>query len=486
MSFSSTASTPPTADRSRHWMLALGISIGLAACAPLPKAPSSPVSALPDAQGLLSSQTLQAPIGAWPSNDWWTAYGDAQLNTLITEGLRDAPDMAVAAARLRSAQATAQASSANLEPQISANASATEQKLSSHYLTPAAATPKGWNDFGRVSFDLGWELDFWGKNRAALAAATSEQAASQAEWAQAQLVLASGIASAYAELARLFANQDIALKSVEVRRKTTDLLRQRQQHGLENQGVVREAEARLAAAEGGVIQVEEQMALQRHKLAALVGAGPDRGLRLQRPSFQLEQGFGLPPALTLDLLGRRPDITAARLQAEAQAQRIQQKSAEFYPNVNLTAFVGLQSLGLDMLARGGSAIGSVGPAISLPIFNAGRLHSELRLQEARYAESVARYQATLTRALQEVADAALSQRALAAKLQKSEETVQAASAAYQIARQRYEGGLATYLDVLWAEDTVLNSIGTLADLRTRSLMLDIALKRALGGGYQSS
>ena len=137
---------------------------------------------------------------------------------------------------------------------------------------------------------------------------------------------------------------------------------------------------------------------------------------IKAPTLKLDRTFGLPAELAVDLLGRRPDVVAARLVAEAQGSRIEQKKAEFYPNVNLAAFIGVQSLGLNMLSKSGSDIGSVGPAISLPIFSGGRLRGELRGAHARYAEAVANYNGTVARALQEVADAAVSQKALGQRL----------------------------------------------------------------------
>ncbi len=476
------AATPPLPARRFRSALNLGSLLVLAACAQLP-APAER-TALASPADLPSAQTLAAPQSDWPVERWWAGYGDAQLEALVDEALRGAPDLALATARLRLAEAATQGAAAALRPQLSANASITEEKLSYNYLFPRSQKTDGWNDYGRATLDFSWELDFWGRNRAGLAAATSEREASQAEWAQARLLLSSGIASAYAELGRLFASRDTALQSIEVRRKTATLLAERFDNGMENRASVHQADARRTAAEGALLQLDEQIGLQRHRLAALLGAGPDRGLSIQRPSIKFEQAFGLPAQLALDLLGRRPDVIAARLQAQAQASRIEQKSAEFYPNVNLSAFVGVQSLGLDLLGKNGSAIGSVGPAISLPLLNGGRLRGELRASEARYEEAVARYHGTLTRALQEVADSALSQQALAAQLAKSRETVAAATEAYRVARQRYEGGLANYLDVLSAEDLLLGSLDALTELHARSFTLDIALKRALGGGYQ--
>jgi len=193
--------------------------------------------------------------------------------------------------------------------------------------------------------------------------------------------------------------------------------------------------------------------------------------------------MGLPAELPAELLGRRPDIAAARMRAEAADKRIDQARASFYPNVNLVAFVGYQSLNVSNLAKADSAIGSVGPAISLPIFDGGRLRGQLRSSEADQAEAVANYERTVVQALQEVADAALSQKALGGQIGRTDESVEAAREAWRIQNNRYEGGLATYLDVLSAEDSLLSTERALTDLQSRSFALDVALVKALGGGY---
>jgi NodT family efflux transporter outer membrane factor (OMF) lipoprotein len=206
--------------------------------------------------------------------------------------------------------------------------------------------------------------------------------------------------------------------------------------------------------------------------------------RSERPAINLKRSIGLPGELAADLLGRRPDIVAARLRTEAQLKRIDQKKAEFYPNVNLAGFIGLQSLGLNLLTKDGSTTGSFGPAISLPIFTGGRLSGELRSTTASYDEAVANYNQTIAQALQQVANATLSQKSLGGRLAKSEETVAAATEAYRIASNRYEGRLSSYLEVLSAEDVMLNSQRTLTDLQSRAFTLDVALMHALGGGYR--
>jgi len=462
-------------------LLALACTLALGACAALPdreKAPS--VKPIRDYQ---TERMFARTRRAWPDDSWWTTYGDAQLSALIDEALIGSPNVAIAQARLRQAQSFVYVARAANLPQVTANASATEQMLSNNYITPKAATPQGWNDYGRATLDLNWDLDLWGKNRAALAAATSEAEAARADVAEARLVLTTAIGVAYAELARDYAALDTAQAALNVRAKTSELFRRRYEHGLETLGGVRQVDARRASAEADVLSINEQVGLQRNRIAALLGAGPDRGLDIVRPTVNLSQAIGLPTELAADLLGRRPDIVAARLRAEASSKRIDQAKAAFYPNVNLVAFVGLQSIGLNALTRNGSQIGSIGPAISLPVFDGGRLRGQLRGADAEYAAAVADYDRTVVQALQEVADAATSQRALGGQLAKTDEAVEAAREAWRIQNNRYEGGLSTYLDVLSAEDTLLSNLRVQSDLQSRSFSLDVALVRALGGGY---
>jgi len=472
---------PPGHPRVLWAFLATAITAATG-CAEIPHlgpAPSlKPIEQLESAKSFTSS-----PAAAWPGDHWWEAYGDPQLNALIEEALRGSPDLAAAQARLRLAGAAVEGASAAHLPEVTGNASFTGDKQSYNYLIPRAALPQGWNDYGRATLNLSWELDFWGKNRAALAAATSEQRAAQAELAQTRLVLSTSVASAYAELLHLFMVRDSDQAALDIRTKTVDLFRERHDHGLENLASVRQVEARQASARAELLAIDERIALQRNAIAALLGAGPDRGLAITRPSARFAGTVGLPPNLALELVGRRPDIVAARLRAEATARRIDQRKAGFYPSVNLLSFVGLQSLGIDNLIKGGSDAGSIGPAISLPIFNTRRLQGQLRGARAEYDEAVASYDATLSNALREVADAAVSRKALDAELAASRAAVEAASEAHDIVNRRYQGELATYLDVLTAEDVLISARRSLADIDARALVLDVALVRALGGGF---
>lgn len=470
--------------RYRRWILPAACLLSLAGCAQIP-ALDKALEAKPVEQ-LGTSVSFAAPAAAWPDRDWWRAYGDAQLDALIDEALREAPSLAVAQARLRQVEAMTQIAGAPLLPEVTGNASLTQDKQSYNYLIPQAALPQGWHGYGQATLNFSWELDFWGKNRSALAAAISEQQAANAEMAQTRLVLSTSVASAYAELFHLFTVRDTAAAALALRAKTVGLFRERHKFGLETLASVRQVEARQAAAEAQLLTIDELIALQRNGIAALLGAGPDRGLAINRPSGRFAGSKGLPPNLGLELLGRRPDIVAARLRTEAAAKRIDQQKAGFYPSVNLMAFVGVQSLGIGNLSKSGSDLGSVGPAISLPIFNTQRLQGQLRGAHAEYDAAVSIYNATLSNALREVADAATSRKFLDGELAASRATVAAAAEAHDMVSKRYKGALATYLDVLSAEDQLISAERGLADIETRAMVLDVALVRALGGGFQSS
>ena len=455
--------------------------LAAAGCAPLPRTDSAPT--LKKVEELGSSNSFTAPLAAWPGDGWWRAYGDAQLDALIGEGLRGSPDLDLAQARLQAALGVVRSAHAARMPEVTGTASFTEQKQSYNNLIPKDALPQGWNDYGLATVNLTYELDFWGKNRAALAAALSEERAAEVEVDQARLIISTSVASAYAELVNLYTLRDNAAATLDLRTKTVSLFRQRYDFGLETLSSVREVEARQDGAQADLLSIDERIGLQRNAIAALIGAGPDRGLAITRPTAQFPGSQGLPQNLALELLGRRPDIIAARLRTEAAARRIDQAKAGFYPSVNLIGLIGVQSLGIANLTKSGSDLGSIGPAISLPIFNTERLQGQLRGAHADYDAAVATYNATLSNALREVADAATSRRSLDGELTASRAAVAAAAEAHQIVSRRYQGALATYLDVLTAEDQLISAQRADAELETRALILDVALVRALGGGF---
>lgn len=474
---------------SRHLSLrspaALGLILALGACASVPDLGARPELRTP--AGIAAEQSL-ASSGQpnWPGDGWWRGYGDPQLTQLIEEGLRDSPDAAAAAARFRRAQGMAQAAGAPLLPSVGVQAGAGLQKQSYNLGIPRQFVPKGWQDVGQASVDLSFDLDLWGRNRAALAAATSEAEAARIEQDQARLTLATTIASAYADLARLHAERDVLAAALDLRSTTQKLVSDRVRNGLDTRAELKQADAAVPTARAELAATDEAIALIRNQIAALIGAGPDRGLGITKPVLAVLQPPGLPAQVTTDLIGRRPDIAAARARAEAAASRIKVAHADFFPAIRLGALVGVQSLGLDNLTNSGSTYGNVTPSISLPIFRGGALSGQYRGARGSYDEAVAAYNGTVLSAYREVADAVTSQRSTAERLAQSRQALADSEEAYGIARKRYEGGLSTYLNVLSSEEKLLQARRVVADLDARLFALDVALVRALGGGFNAS
>jgi NodT family efflux transporter outer membrane factor (OMF) lipoprotein len=455
----------------------------LAGCASVPDLGPKPVPA--GAEALESNATFARAQGEWPAEGWWQSFGDAQLDTLIAEGLKGSPDVAIAAARVRAAEAMAQQAGAALLPRVGAEASAGGVQQSKNMGIPPEFVPDGIQDTGHIAGTFSFDLDLWGRNRAALAAATSEAGAARVDEAQARLMLTTGIAAAYADLAGYYQALDVANDAVRVRTASADLSGERARAGIENQASQRQAESRAASARADVVALEEAIATTRNRLAALVGAGPDRGLSIARPQMA-RPVLGLPGNAGIDLIGRRPDIVAARLRSEAAAKRIDVARADFYPNISLSALVGLQSLGLSNLFKSGSEYGNGGAAISLPIFEGGRLQGRYRGSRADYDVAVATYDRTLIGALRDVADIVAGRAATERQLVGRREALTAAAEASKLAGLRYRAGLSNQIVQLTAEDSMVALSRAVADLEARQLSLDIALIRALGGGYRAS
>ncbi len=456
----------------------------LAGCAALP--PAQPEREAKPVETYASAQSLAAPASPWPEEQWWTRYGDPQLDALMQEALAGSPTLAQAEARLLKARALQASATAASLPMVNGSANVQEAKQTYDYLFPKAFLPLGYQGYGLAQLNFSYEFDFWGKYRAAIQAATSRSRAAEADMAEARLVLTAQIAATYADLAGLYADRDVTVRAVKVREDTARLVAQRVSNGLDTRGELEQAQAGVPATRATIAALDEQIALTRNALAALLGEGPDRGLQIARPAIPKIADFGLPAELRADLIGRRPDIVAARWRAEAAMRDVKEAGTEFYPDINLSAYIGQQSLHVDQLLKAGSTFGAVGPALSLPILEGGRLRANLRGAQADRDDAVAAYDAAVAEAFHQVADAAVSERALGDRLAQSRAALASYEGAYQIARKRYEGGLSTYQSVLLAEDSEIAQARVVSDLESRAFQLDVALVRALGGGFRQS
>jgi NodT family efflux transporter outer membrane factor (OMF) lipoprotein len=343
-----------------------------------------------------------------------------------------------------------------------------------------------WSWLGATMLTGSYEIDFWGKNRAALKAATSEEVAARADAAAARLALASQVASAYVDFARLEVDRDLAASALRIRTQARDLVALRLKAGTGPKQAAEQSDSNVEAAKAQLQSVDEAIVLARHMIAALVGAGPDRGDHLTAPALTARRSPGLPSDLPLALVGRNPELVAARWRAEAAAQRIHEAKAAYYPNVNLIAAFGVVSLGLDKLFEESSELGSAGPAISVPIFEGGRLQAGYRGARGEYDLAVASYREALLQSLRAAADAVASLKALQGQSEAANAAESQAQRAYDLAKLRYAGGLADYDSVLISENALIAARDEAATLRLRGFQLDIALAKALGGGFNGA
>ena len=468
-----------TARRSRAALLSLMLMTS--ACASVPNLGPKPMPH--SASDYASTESLAGSSAQWPGDGWWKSYADAQLDQLIGEGLADSPDLTAAAARVRTAQGLAQAAGAKLLPTIDAHASVTKINPSNNLGVPLWS---GFEEFGNAGLTLSFDLDLWGKNRAALRAAKKDAEAARFEAEEARLVLTTGIASTYADLVALYAQRDSLESALEIRTKSLELVKQRVDVGLDNDSALRLAEARIPQTMADLAATDEAIMLDKHALAALMGQGPDRALTISRPAPGALVAQGLPANASIDLVGRRPDVAAARAHVEASAERIKVAKADFYPNISISGLLGLSSLGLGNLFQAGSLTAGVTPAVSLPLFHGGELQGQYRGRRGQYDEAVALYDGQVIQALRETADTVTSQKSLVDRLAQSRSALASYQKALELARIRYKQGLSTYLDVLAAQESVVDAQLVVAQLQTRAFTLDVQLVRALGGGFQAA
>jgi NodT family efflux transporter outer membrane factor (OMF) lipoprotein len=462
---------------------AVSLAALLTACAPR----LGPAPALSRIKDYASAASLAAPAAEWPAEDWWSAYRDPQLTALIEEALRGAPDLRIAEARVREAAAVAEETGSTGLPSLRASGSADEARISQSIGLPPQVSsflPNGFHILGQAAANIGYDLDFFGKNRASLAAAASQAEAARADRAAARLELSIAVADAYADFVRLSEDRDVALDAVRVRDETLKLVGDRRRNGLETRGALSGQAATVSNAKADAESLDLQVLQARHRIAALLGEGPDRGLRLQKPDRDAAlHPYGLPPTIGFNLVGRRPDVAAARLRAEAARQRIKAAKADFYPNVNLAASFNAFSLNDENIFDHNLNLTRVGPAVSLPIFTGGQLEGAYRSARAEYDEAVAQYDKTLANALKEVADAIAAERSLQAQLVQARAALAADEDADRIAKLRYQGGLSPYLSVLTTENAVLQARQAVTNLTAEAHTDDLALVHALGGGF---
>ena len=467
---------------SRLSLLAAALCIAGCAVGPDYKRPSPD---LPVAWKLETPWRTGAPADTADKGAWWKAFDDPQLDALEAKASEHSPTLAIAAARLAQARATVTAQSAGLFPSLALTSRDQRLRISanrplSNYAAPNFTTVQ--NDF-TLGVGASYEVDLAGRVSRSIEGAKASAEQSAADLANTRLVVGAELASDWYSLVTLDASLDVLDRSIALQRKALAFVNQRHDLGA---GTGLEVAQQQALLDNTLTQVDvqkRQRAQFEHAIATLVGT--------PAPSFSLPpvQRDLQPPAIPLgvpsDLLQRRPDIASAeRAMAAANAQ-IGVATAAFYPSVILQPSVGEESRILSALFDAPSLVWSIGVSATQTLFDAGRTRANVDFARAGYDVSVATYRRTVLTAMQEVEDGITGVASLDRATAQAQVAVASAQRVLDMADARYEGGVATYLDVITAQQSLLNAQLQAAQLAGQRQLVATALVKALGGGWQA-
>ncbi|WP_416422595.1 efflux transporter outer membrane subunit [Pseudomonas sp. App30] len=441
------------------------------------------------ANTLATDEAIQAAAkdAHWPASQWWRGYGDAQLDQWVDTALQGSPTLAMAAARVRQAKAMAGVAESAESVQINGKASMTRHKwpTDNFYGPGELAGVTDWDN--TAGLGLSYDLDLWGRDRNATEQAVDMAHMSVAQARQAQLELTNNIVKAYIQLSLQFAQRDIVQATLAQQQQILQLAQKRLDHGIGTQFEVSQAQTPLPETQRQIDALDEEIDLSRNQLAALAGKGPGEGARLQRPTLALGAPLKLPSALPAELLGQRPDVVASRWQVAAQARGIDVAHAGFYPNVDLTASLGYMATGGGMLGflTASKLSYTVGPAVTLPIFDGGRLRSQLGEASAGYDMAVAHYNQTLVEALKNISDQLIRRESMDKQQAFAAQSVASAQKTYDIAQVAFQRGLTDFLNVLNAQTQLFHQQTVQQQVQAARLTAQAELVTALGGGLQA-
>ncbi|KQR74554.1 MarR family transcriptional regulator [Burkholderia sp. Leaf177] len=439
----------------------------------------------PQSDALQATQSVPSQGGQWPSLDWAKQFGDPQLPQLIDEALAGNPSIAQAQARIAKASSYIESSRAGLYPKVNGSYSWSRELFSANALYPP---PYGgtWYSENNALVSASWDLDLWGKNRSRLNQAVSQQKAAEADMQQARVTLAASVAQTYNQLALLYALRDVAQREIANRTDVGRITNGRVTAGLDTNVEIRTAEGNIATSQTNLSELDGQITTTRYQLGALLGQGPDRGLKIANPVLTSRIDVTLPDNVPADLIARRPDIVAARWQVEAATSNVKEAKAEFFPDINLSAAAGFDAFGWGRFFTSSSRQFNAGPAIHLPIFDAGALRAQLKGRYADFDLDIANYNQTLVNALNDVATQIASIRSVDQQTNDATRALDASTHAYQLAVIRYKAGLSPQLQVLTADQNRLSNEQTVTNLRMKRRDLQIGLIKALGGGFDAA
>ena len=472
------------------WTLMLG------ACALGPDYERPPV-AEPDSfrmqQGASLEEVSVADLG------WWELFQDKNLQAIIRKALVENKDLRLAVSRVREARAHLAVTGADQFPKIDGKASLQRNQVSQAVVRQFGLDVSELSErFGidipagigkipattqyRATMDLSFELDFWGRLRRATEAAQADLLARESARRTVVLTLVSDLATAYFELRALDAELESAKRVLETRQQTLDLVRLRKFVGQRSTRDIHREEEEVVRAQAVIPDLERQIGQKEHQLSLLMGRNPRRivrGASWREPPLPPEVPAGLPSAL----LERRPDIVEAEQKLVAANARIGVAKAAFFPQISLTGNFGAQSLQFGDLFVGPARVWQFGPTLTVPLFDAGRNLANLEVTQAQQEQAVITYEKTIQQAFREVEDALLAHQKNREIRTDRERLVEISREDFELARQEYLNGKASYLEVLAAERDVFNAETALVQTQRNHLLAVVQLYKALGGGW---
>jgi NodT family efflux transporter outer membrane factor (OMF) lipoprotein len=426
---------------------------------------------------------------------WWHSFGDPELDTLVNRAIAQNLDVQTAAARIREARARETVAGASSKPEISAQASATRQRISENAIPvpPGAGGSNNGGTFGlpgsefstfRVGFDASWELDLFGRTRRSVEAAQARTGEAVWNRRDVQISVAAEVADAYLMLRTL--QQRIATAEAELARQQRfeQLVAARARGGLVTGQDLEQQRSERSSAAAAIPALKAQAEAQIHALGVLTGDTPEALVaELASPKALPPSLPAIPAGLPSDLLRRRPDIRAAERELAASTADIGVAVADLYPRFSLTAAPALVSTALGRLLEWGSRAFSIGAALDWPLLDGGRTRANIAVANARQEQATIAYRKTVLTALQDVEDALSKSDGDRQQLASLQDALRTATRAEEIARTRYRGGIVTYSDVLQAQAKRLKIEDQLAETNGALARDTVALFKALGGGW---
>ncbi len=420
-----------------------------------------------------------APQDQLPRGKWWQIYGDPVLDELEEQAAAANQDLAAAFARVTQARAIARIDQADRVPRVDLNASAGRVRTSGDFSFTGSGTTG--NSFS-VPFDLSYEIDLWGRVRRSVEASRAEAGASEADYQSLLLALQAEVARSYFALRALDAEFVLLQRSVELRRENLALVTSLFKNGQVGQLDVSRAETELASTQAEAVGLQKRRSELEHALAVLTGQSASN-FALAAAPLDLAP-LTVAPGLPSSLLERRPDVAAAERQMAAANARIGVAETAFFPAVSLTGSAGYASTEASGLFDWDSRSWALGPAISLPIFEAGRNSANLERARAAHEEAVARYRQQVLVAFAEVEDSLAGLRILAEQAEALDRSVAAARQAAEISGKRYRAGLVSYLEVVDSQRTALQVERGAVQTLGQRMQASVSLIKALGGGWE--